>query len=98
MADGGGMTSGAPTVGPVLSDAEFEMFRRLIYDAAGIAMAPSKKALIAGRLAKRVRDLGYGSFKDYFAWINGTKNDPDALPNRPTCRDSAPWPGRSRWS
>lgn len=87
MADAGGMTSGAPTVGPVLSDAEFEMFRRLIYDEAGISMAPSKKALISGRLAKRVRDLGYSSFKDYFLWIDSAKNDPAALRERQNAID-----------
>lgn len=87
MTNAGGMTGGAAAVGPVLSDAEFEMFRRLIYDEAGISMAPSKKALISGRLAKRVRDLGYSSFKDYFAWIDGAKNDPAALRERQNAID-----------
>lgn len=88
MADVGGVTSSAVSVGPVLSDAEFELFRRLIYNEAGISMAPSKKALISGRLAKRVRDLGYNSFKDYFAWIEGAKNDPAALRERQAAIDS----------
>ena len=88
MADAGGVSSGVVSVGPVLSDAEFELFRRLIYDEAGISMAPSKKALISGRLAKRVRDLGYRSFKEYFAWIDGAMNDPDALRERQVAIDS----------
>ncbi|MFP4208639.1 MAG: CheR family methyltransferase [Wenzhouxiangella sp.] len=74
-------------VGPVLSDAEFELFRRLIYDAAGISMAPSKKALISGRLSKRLRDLGYATFRDYFNWIDKARNDPAALRERQNAID-----------
>lgn len=79
--------SGTAVTGPALSDAEFELFRRLIYDAAGISMAPSKKALISGRLSKRVRDLGYGSFRDYFNWIDKSANDPAALRERQNAID-----------
>lgn len=87
MAGAAGTASGAAAVGPVLSDAEFELFRKLIYQEAGISMAPSKKALISGRLAKRVRDLGYASFKDYFTWIDGAKNDPAAVRERQNAID-----------
>ncbi len=74
-------------VGPVLSDAEFELFRKLIYDAAGISMAPSKKALISGRLSKRLRELGYTSFRDYFNWIDKARNDPAAKRERQNAID-----------
>ena len=78
---------GASAVGPVLSDAEFELFRKLIYDAAGISMSPAKKALISGRLSKRVRDLGYNTFREYFNWIDTGKNDPAALRERQNAID-----------
>jgi chemotaxis protein methyltransferase CheR len=74
-------------VGPVLSDAEFELFRKLIYDAAGISMAPSKKALISGRLSKRLRELGYSTFRDYFNWIDKPHNDPAAQRERQNAID-----------
>ncbi len=54
-----------------LSDQEFAQFQRFIHDAAGIAMAPGKKALVAGRLAKRVQHHRLGSFGDYFRLLTG---------------------------
>ncbi|MEE4639259.1 MAG: protein-glutamate O-methyltransferase CheR [Wenzhouxiangella sp.] len=74
-------------VGPVLSDAEFELFRKMIYDAAGISMAPSKKALISGRLSKRLRELGHASFREYFNWIDKASSDPAALRERQNAID-----------
>lgn len=74
------------SVGPVLSDSEFQLFRRLIYDTAGISMAPAKKALISGRLSKRLRDLGYATFREYFRWIDESK-DPAALRERQNAID-----------
>jgi chemotaxis protein methyltransferase CheR len=58
-----------------ITDAEFEQFRRFILDAAGIAISPSKKALVAGRLAKRVQHCGVDTYADYFRLLHG-----DALP------------------
>ncbi len=50
-----------------LSDKEFELFRAMIYDAAGISLSSAKKALVAGRLAKRVNHYGLKSYAEYFA-------------------------------
>src|SRR5262245_33231855 len=55
----------------VLSDREFEQFRRFIYDAAGISLSEGKKALVSGRLAKRVSERGLRSFGDYYDLISG---------------------------
>lgn len=49
----------------VLSDAEFELFQRLIHDGAGIWLAPAKKALVAGRLIRRVHHHGLSTFRAY---------------------------------
>jgi chemotaxis protein methyltransferase CheR len=49
-----------------LSDREFEQFQQFIYDTAGISMSGAKKALVAGRLGKRVQHHGLASFADYF--------------------------------
>ena len=48
-----------------LSDREFEEFRRFIFDRAGIHLSVVKKALVAGRLARRLRELGLGSYGAY---------------------------------
>jgi chemotaxis protein methyltransferase CheR len=79
QADGG--------VGPILSDAEFELFRKLIFDAAGISMAPSKKALISGRLSKRLREFGFATYREYFNWIDKAGKDPAALRERQNAID-----------
>lgn len=52
-----------------LSDREFQQFKHWLYGAAGINLAPSKKALVAGRLAKRLKHHGLASFGDYFHLI-----------------------------
>lgn len=49
-----------------LSDHEFSLFQRMMFDIAGISMAPSKKQLVSGRLAKRVKHYGLSSYGDYF--------------------------------
>jgi len=48
-----------------LSDAGFELFRNWLLRVSGIGLAPGKKAMVAGRLGKRVRQLGLGSYEDY---------------------------------
>lgn len=50
----------------VLSDQEFRQFQTMIYDIAGISMSSAKKTLVSGRLAKRVKHHGMGSYDDYF--------------------------------
>ena len=52
-----------------LSDSEFILFADLIYAAAGVRMTPVKKALVQGRLAKRLRHFRISSFHDYYLLI-----------------------------
>jgi len=50
-----------------ISDREFINFQRFIFEAAGITLSSGKKALVCGRLAKRIqaRQLsGYGAYFD----------------------------------
>lgn len=55
-----------PALGAVpISDQEFASFQRFIFDQAGITMSPAKKALVGGRLAKRLRQHRLGSYGDY---------------------------------
>ncbi len=49
-----------------ISDAEFNRFKQLIFDVAGIYLPPTKKMLVAGRLNKRVRHYGLRTFDEYF--------------------------------
>jgi len=49
-----------------VSDREFERFQALIHREAGIWLAPVKKALLVGRLAKRLRELALASYGAYY--------------------------------
>jgi chemotaxis protein methyltransferase CheR len=50
---------------PPLSDADFQRYQALVNDAAGIQLSSAKKALVVGRLARRLRELGIGSWRAY---------------------------------
>ncbi|APW46172.1 CheR family methyltransferase [Rhodoferax antarcticus] len=49
-----------------ITDTEFAQFQRFIFEAAGITMADAKKALVTGRLGKRLAAHGLDSFGAYF--------------------------------
>lgn len=51
-------------IGP-LGDAAFAEFRALLLRVAGIGLGPGKKAMVAGRLAKRMRQLELTSYAEY---------------------------------
>jgi chemotaxis protein methyltransferase CheR len=55
--------------GAVLTEREFSQFSKLIYERAGIHLAPSKMALVSGRLAKRVKHYQFESYGDYFRLV-----------------------------
>jgi len=49
-----------------LREREFAAFQALIYQEAGIYLSKVKQALLVGRLARRVRELGLDSFAAYY--------------------------------
>ncbi len=57
-----------------ISDGEFTQFQRFIFDAAGITMAEGKKALVSGRLAKRLAHHGLNTYSEYFAMLASGRN------------------------
>lgn len=57
-------------ISPITS-AEFDSFRRLIYDHAGISLAPEKSVMVASRLAKRLNHYGLSSYADYYRLLSG---------------------------
>lgn len=54
----------SPTLIP-LTDAEYALFQKLIYDWAGIHLTETKQALVSGRLMKRLRHFELTSFSEY---------------------------------
>lgn len=49
-----------------ITDQEFAKFQRFIYEAAGITLSSSKKALVSGRLAKRLQQCKVSTYAQYF--------------------------------
>ena len=56
----------------IITDAEFELFRKLIYNKSGINLSPEKKSLIQTRLIKRLHLRNCETFSQYYRYI---KND-----------------------
>jgi chemotaxis protein methyltransferase CheR len=57
-----------------ITDKEFALFQRFIYDAAGITLSDAKKALVSGRLAKRLDLHRIGSYGEYFRVLSSGKD------------------------
>ena len=61
-----------------ISDAAFAHFQALLFERVGIRLSSEKKALLCGRLAKRLKERGLGGYDEYYALIaNG--GDPAEL-------------------
>ena len=52
-----------------LTDKEFYNFKSLIYKLAGINLSEEKRALVAGRLQKRLRYYGFDSYSQYYNFV-----------------------------
>lgn len=59
---------------PILNDKEFTLFQQMIYETAGIHMTTAKKALVSGRLARRVKHFGLSSYMEYFDLLKTKAN------------------------
>lgn len=53
-----------------ISDQEFGHFQRFIFEAAGITLSPAKKALVCGRLSKRLQHRRLNSYGEYFRLLS----------------------------
>jgi chemotaxis protein methyltransferase CheR len=59
-----------------LTDKEFRLFQRLIEEEAGIHLSDAKRALLVGRLSRRLRDLGLRTFTAYYETV-AERGDPE---------------------
>ena len=53
-----------------ITDPEFNRFQRFIFEAAGITLTPAKKALVSGRLSKRLQAHALSTFGEYFELLD----------------------------
>lgn len=56
-----------------LGDAEFKYIANMLYDRFGIYLSDQKRILVAGRLSKRLRQLGFTSFTRYLEYLVADK-------------------------
>lgn len=54
-----------------ISDHEFQAFKTLVYQKAGIALSPAKRTLLVSRLSKRIHTLGLPTFQAYYDCVTG---------------------------
>ena len=52
-----------------LPDAEYEQIRAMIYDLCRLSFDKDKKPLVQYRLGKRLRDLGFSSYRQYLKFV-----------------------------
>lgn len=52
-----------------ISDRDFNTFRSMIYDEAGISLSEAKRTLVCSRLSKRLRQLGLRTYSDYLQYL-----------------------------
>ena len=60
---------GKPNGARPLTDTEFALFQALIYREAGIHLSDKKKTMLAARLTRRLRELGFNSFGKYYRHV-----------------------------
>ena len=75
---------------PPLGDADYRFVASLLYDRFGIQLGGHKRILVAGRLAKRVRQLGFSSFGEYLDFLrsDSSGNELSEFVNRLTTNHS----------
>lgn len=58
-----------------LKESEFSEIRKLIYKWAGISLTDNKRALVSGRLLKRIRNYKLNSFDEYIQKIKNSEEE-----------------------
>jgi chemotaxis protein methyltransferase CheR len=58
-----------------MSDSDFELYRKLIYDESGITFSATNRSILESRLKERLREKKYDSLKDYFSLITRDKEE-----------------------
>jgi len=63
-----------------MSQAEFRQLRDLIYRECRISLGPHKKMLVMNRLAKRLRELEFDSYGEYYDYVTSPEGRTNELP------------------
>ncbi|MDH5444927.1 MAG: protein-glutamate O-methyltransferase CheR [Gammaproteobacteria bacterium] len=58
-----------------LSDRDFDAYKNLVYEVAGISLKDKKKPLLTGRLSKRLRHYKIQSYSDYLELVQNDEHE-----------------------
>jgi len=58
-----------------LSDANFELYRDLIYRESGITFTPTNRSILESRLKERMREKGLTSLTAYLDMVRSSKDE-----------------------
>jgi len=58
-----------------LSDADFELYRKLIYNESGITFTPTNRSILESRLKEQLRQKGLSSVKEYYTNITKDQSE-----------------------
>lgn len=64
--------AGAITLRP-LQNEEFQRFKELLYDGFGIDLRHGKAELVSARLGKKIRELGFRTYSQYFEYVTSQR-------------------------
>lgn len=64
---------------PNMTKREFDRFRTLIRERCGIKVSDNKRLLLKNRIGKRLKALGYPSFKSYYDYVINAKSTDEEL-------------------
>ena len=63
-----------------LQSEEFQRFKHLLYESFGIDLRQGKEELVAARLGKKIRELGFSTYSQYFDYVTNQREG-SALPD-----------------
>lgn len=63
----------------VFNDHDFEAVRQCLYEQAGISLNDGKRDLVYGRLARRLRALGFTDFSDYITYLDSPRGEEEMV-------------------
>jgi chemotaxis protein methyltransferase CheR len=58
-----------------LTDADFEMYRILIYKESGIHFTPTNRSILESRLKEQLREKGINSAREYYSTLTGNQGE-----------------------
>ena len=62
-----------------LTDAEFDRFRKLIYDESGITFSDTNRSVLESRIRETLRTKQLASVEDYFRLVSSSKDELNAM-------------------